>query len=709
MNLRLLTLVLYLAIPPASLFAQKKGQERIDSLRTELNNTADLVRKVDLYVQMMSTYNGFDREKGIKLLEPALDLAKQSNSDAAIADVHNVAGRIYWRMGRFQEAVAIHEQALEIFTRISDLPKVALTRRYLGQDFADQGNFPDALKYFSESLSDYEALEDIKNQAYLHNLFAWVYSKQGKIVEAVQSEYTSLKLFEQTGDEPAIALAYSNVAEHYIQLGNYDEAINYFAKSAQVYASFGDRISLASNHNLVGHVYRLKRQYPEAIESYEDGRKLATEVNDVITIANAHQGLAEVYLAIRDLPQSLSNYQSANALFKKWNDRINLAHNYCKMGECYRHQLQFSQARAYYDSALTIAKQLENRSLLAEYYQGAASLDSAMGNWRAAYLHQKEYIINRDSTLNQDDIKKMLQLQLGYEFEKKEAAAKASQMEKDERQKRQFISLASIAAIILILSFVFYRGQQKLAAVNLKLQQNSARLEEENRERASIMSIVSHDLKAPFNKIKGLVDLLQRSPQMSPGEVQEYFGHIRNSIEQGSYLINKLLESHTAHQEGINPTFERTDIAKFIHDFEKASHGQLARKSQHLQVEIQVMHQEVLTDRQFLTRILDNLVGNASKFSDSDKSIFLRVWSDENHINFSVRDQGPGISAEDRQKLFLKFQRLTAQPTAGEASTGLGLAITKALVDKLNGVIEVNSQLGEGAQITVRLPILSAV
>jgi signal transduction histidine kinase len=121
-------------------------------------------------------------------------------------------------------------------------------------------------------------------------------------------------------------------------------------------------------------------------------------------------------------------------------------------------------------------------------------------------------------------------------------------------------------------------------------------------------------------------------------------------------------------------------------------------------VDIQVTPSEVSTDRQFLTRILDNLVGNASKFSETGKTIFLRVWSDEHHINFSVRDQGPGISADDRKKIFAKFQRLSAKPTGGEASTGLGLAITKALVDKLNGVIEVNSVLGEGAQITVRLP-----
>ena len=113
---------------------------------------------------------------------------------------------------------------------------------------------------------------------------------------------------------------------------------------------------------------------------------------------------------------------------------------------------------------------------------------------------------------------------------------------------------------------------------------------------------------------------------------------------------------------------------------------------------------EILADP-FLIRIaINNLLSNALKFSPAQTTIEMEAAQVEGRIHFAVRDEGPGISAEDQKKLFKKFQRLGASPTGGESSTGLGLAITKALVEKLGGTIEVRSQLGEGTIFVVQLP-----
>jgi signal transduction histidine kinase len=114
---------------------------------------------------------------------------------------------------------------------------------------------------------------------------------------------------------------------------------------------------------------------------------------------------------------------------------------------------------------------------------------------------------------------------------------------------------------------------------------------------------------------------------------------------------------------------------------------------------------DVMTDAGYLKRILDNLISNALKFSPAGSQVAVRWWIDGTEAHFSVLDRGPGLSDDDKVRLFKKFQKLSARPTAGEESTGLGLAIVKILADRLGGRVSVDSQLGQGAAFTLSLPV----
>jgi signal transduction histidine kinase len=303
----------------------------------------------------------------------------------------------------------------------------------------------------------------------------------------------------------------------------------------------------------------------------------------------------------------------------------------------------------------------------------------------------------------------MVQLQLNYEFDKKEASTKASQEMRDKRQRNQFLVGGVITLLVFSLVIVLYRNQKKQTLSNLELQQKSKSLEEENREKTSILDIVSHDLKAPLDKIKGLADIMMLEKNMSTEEKERYLAHIKQSIDQGTYLIKKLKEAQSAHDVSNKPAYEIINLSKFVEDFKFGINGQLFNKNQELKVELESANREIKTDLNMLTRILDNLVSNASKFSERGKTIHLRIGLDGKNIKVSVRDEGPGISEADRQKLFGKFQVLSSRPTAGESSTGLGLSITKALTEKLNGSIEVKSKLSSGAEFIVSIPLIKAI
>jgi len=112
----------------------------------------------------------------------------------------------------------------------------------------------------------------------------------------------------------------------------------------------------------------------------------------------------------------------------------------------------------------------------------------------------------------------------------------------------------------------------------------------------------------------------------------------------------------------------------------------------------------VLADPKAAYRILDNLLSNAIKYSPPGGDVFVRMRNSPDGVVWEVQDQGAGLTAADQAKLFQKFTKLSARPTGGESSTGLGLSIVKMLAMQMQGSVECKSTQGEGATFSVRLP-----
>lgn len=111
-------------------------------------------------------------------------------------------------------------------------------------------------------------------------------------------------------------------------------------------------------------------------------------------------------------------------------------------------------------------------------------------------------------------------------------------------------------------------------------------------------------------------------------------------------------------------------------------------------------------DRGALDQVIDNLVSNAVKFSPPDTSIWLSIVpADAGFLEFRVRDEGPGCDDQDKAQMFTRYRRLSARPTAGEPSTGLGLSIAKRHVDSMNGRLRCESEPGQGATFVISLPV----
>jgi signal transduction histidine kinase len=254
------------------------------------------------------------------------------------------------------------------------------------------------------------------------------------------------------------------------------------------------------------------------------------------------------------------------------------------------------------------------------------------------------------------------------------------------------------------------RREQEIIRQNdlLVRQRDEIRLKNEkltrlDAEKNHLIGVVAHDLQSPMNKVMGFAQLIGMSGPLNE-EQQEMLSRMTQVINDGKTLVREVLDLHAIEESHNKAQFESIELQPFLKSIIATHEPHAANKDIRILLDNQANGLTLKTDKSHLTRVMDNLLSNAVKFSPFHREVHIHLKEQEQGVEISVQDQGPGISPEDQQRLFGKFQRLGNRPTAGESSTGIGLAITKGLVEAMRGKISVDSELGKGSAFSVILP-----
>jgi PAS domain S-box-containing protein len=244
--------------------------------------------------------------------------------------------------------------------------------------------------------------------------------------------------------------------------------------------------------------------------------------------------------------------------------------------------------------------------------------------------------------------------------------------------------------------------ESKLNEANAKLNETNQLLTSANNLKTELLGIAAHDLKNPLSVIKNLASILETNQQQEVGELSTI---IKQSAQQMLSLINELLES-SALESGRYPLFkEKTDLGVLLQHVVEGNLPSAKKKQQELHVNAEPGC-IITADASSIRRVFDNLISNAIKYSPLNKNIDVRLFKKKKLVCFEVKDCGPGLSEDDKQKIFGKFQRLHAQPTGGESSSGLGLSIVKQIIDLHNGRVWAESEgKDKGTTFIVELPV----
>jgi signal transduction histidine kinase len=230
-------------------------------------------------------------------------------------------------------------------------------------------------------------------------------------------------------------------------------------------------------------------------------------------------------------------------------------------------------------------------------------------------------------------------------------------------------------------------------------------LVELNKEKNEFLGIVAHDLKNPLSGIKMLSKVLYDEHEaISREDIRELANDILNTSARMFELITNLLDINAIERGGVRVNIEPFDLAGIADAVAETYQARAQAKSIALHFQAEDNLPFALADQNATIQALDNIISNAVKYSPHGKNIYIRVKTASSRIRCEVQDEGPGLNAEDKQKLFGKFARLSAQPTGGEHSTGLGLSIVKRMVEAMNGNVWCESEVGHGATFIVELP-----
>ncbi|MCR9250044.1 MAG: ATP-binding protein [bacterium] len=281
----------------------------------------------------------------------------------------------------------------------------------------------------------------------------------------------------------------------------------------------------------------------------------------------------------------------------------------------------------------------------------------------------------------------------------------ASRREQERRELTNILILGITIVVMLFLAIlVRFRIKTKanllLTEKNETIADRNKELKKLNDEKNDLINILAHDLRSPLSNILNISLMFKENPNLTE-EDKKLNSYVTKSSQKMASMITKILDVDAIESGKRNLVMERFNLSEVVvgvlRDYESKANKK-GIKVNHDVEEVLI----VFADRFYTNQVIDNLLSNAIKYSEPQSEVTVNALIEDGAPLVHITDQGPGFSEEDQKNLFKKFHRLSAQPTAGEETVGLGLSIVKSYVDMIRADISYVTIQGEGTTFTVR-------
>ncbi len=430
------------------IFAFSQNSKNLDSLLNVVKIAKDDTSKTNLLNKISTTYLETDLEKSLDFAKRSLALSEKIGFKKGIANAYFLMGNICNYKAEHLEAANWFKRSLAIRKELSLMTDVGQTYSSIGYCYEDMGNFPEAKKNYLASLKIREQLKDKIGIAKCNANIGNVYYQNGNIPEALKFLLPALKVFEEFGDKRMIAALSHNVGTMYMYQ-NKPEAMSFLQAALKINEEMGNRFWKTNNLGTMSELYRRQGNYAEAEKCLKTSLALLEE-------SGQKEGMVNIYILMSNLLTSQKKYNEASVQIHK---------------------------------ALAIAEKSGSISRRQACYAKLGEIEQNLGNYKKSLEYFKTSIILRDSVFNKENIKKMTQQQMQYDFDKKETLAKEAQEKKDiiiqnEIQNQKNLRNAFIGGFILVLlaASLFFFQRNKINKEKKRSDQLLHLVEEKHKE-----------------------------------------------------------------------------------------------------------------------------------------------------------------------------------------------------------------------------------
>lgn len=555
-----------------------------------------------------------------------------------------------------EEAAALADEIIQRSIKIGYPRGEGRGHNLKGSTYGIQGDYDDGFAELHKAHAIAKQIKDRKLEARTLNNFGNIYRETGDFARALNFYEEALAINESLGDEVATSVNLTSIAQMLYDLNDYDSALDYALRCMPIFENAHDDNRVTTTYNVLGNIYFKLQEYEKSRHYFEKNLQ-GTDKESSAYVA-ALSGIGKVYYRMNDFDNARERLEKALELAIELEyAEVQIVSNYY-LGKMLMDEGDFRQALTMLNKAFEMAEDYTRKHDVMSLHETLSVLYDKMGNVPSAFYHLKAYEQLKEEIFQQTTLNKLRNLQIRQKTElaqkEKEVAEKTAQL------KQQF------------------------------------------------MANMSHEIRTPMNAIVGMTRLLM---DKEPREDQEkYLKAIQQSADNLLVIINDILDLSKIEAGKI--VIEETDfvMTELINSMKDILLFKAEEKGLAFKVEIdEHIPVRLSGDPTRINQVLINLAGNAVKFTEKGSvTVTADIERKEGkvyHIRFDVRDTGIGISPDYVEKIFESFTQAGTDVARKFGGTGLGLTISKQLVDLMNGTITVSSELGKGTQFTVIIPL----
>lgn len=621
-------------------------------------------------------------------IEEAWGAAVRADYRPGMAQLRWLHACYHFMRANYADALRLAEESRQLFRTVDRPIELARCLNTIASCHLSLGDPARALQSFLESRElatrrreANPTLADALLSSLLNNI-ALVYDSLGDVEKALELFRENLERKREAGDRAGMLFALNNIGLLYFQLGDYDNAHRYHHQALELAEQTQHRGAIADTlNNLANCLKDGTKEYSEALLKYQQALAIYEEVGDQRGVAAATINIGDAMALLGRSAEAAAQWERGLAMTTDPHlDDYHIAALMSLAGyqrdECGAHETAIELLQ----TALAHPAASRDQTRRADIHRELAQAYRLAENFQEAFHHLSEHYVLKDKAANERSTLRIRAMMLQFDVEHAQKEAE-----------------------------IAYLRNVELAQANAELQQANHRLVALNHEKNEFLGITAHDLKNPIAAIRGFAGLLRdRKMANDPSLVTELATDILQTADRMFETITNLLDINRLEEGSVQIGITAVDVAATIDRVTRPYLEHAAQKGQTLRVEPHEGAVRVMADPNLLAQALDNLVSNAVKFSPRGKQITVRVVVLGGKTRIEVQDQGPGLTAKDRERLFGKFARLSARPTGGEHSTGLGLFIVQRLMKLMGGSVWCQSEPGNGALFVLEFPPATA-